>query len=152
MSADHRSVAGLLAAAQRGLRQAVQPELQSDHARAQLAAVQDILSKLERMADWSAVIPREEQEALAQGIAAFEQQAHAAGLVLPAPAEAGDSLDAAQARTRQLTDWLYASVPAGAKRDALDRVLHDALRQAVAAERRHVPRTDFSAMTESKET
>ncbi|MBS0449984.1 MAG: hypothetical protein JSS14_01610 [Proteobacteria bacterium] len=152
MNSRTRPVGALLAAAQQGLKQAVQPELQSDHGRAQLAAVLDILSKLERMVDWSGAMLHEEEAALAHGIVAFEQRARLAGMRLPAAPQEADPLEAARARSRQLADWLFGTVPAGATLDALDGLLRGALRQAVAAERRHVPRTDFSAMTESKET
>lgn len=55
------------------------------------------------------------------------------------------------ARIRLLTGWLFDTVPPGPQRDELDALLRNTLREAVAAERRHVPRTDFSSMTESKE-
>lgn len=143
-------VSALLAAARRSLESAVRPELHSDHARSQLAGVLDILAKLERMTDWAPAMLREEQLALQAAVAAVESRAAAAGLALPAT-PAGDDLAQWQARSRQLSDWLYDTVPAGALRDELDAALRAGLRAAVAAERRHVPRTDFSAMTESKE-
>ena len=143
-------VSALLAAARRALEVAVRPELASDHARSQLAGVLDILAKLERMSDWAPAMLQDEQQALQVAVAAVEARAAAAGLALPAP-PAGDGLALWQARSRQLSDWLYDHVPAGALRDEIDATLRAGLREAVAAERRHVPRTDFSAMTASKE-
>lgn len=147
------TVAALLQAARRSLAEAVRPELQSDHALSQLAAVQDVLGKLERMADWASVIATEEAAALASGLAAFETRAADAGLVCPfaAPGSVASLADL-KARSRECADWLFTTVPPGALRDELDALLRAALREAVAAERRHVPRTDFSAMTGSKET
>lgn len=145
------SVAALLDAVRRGLRESVQPELGSDHARVQLAAVLDILAKLERMADWAPTIVREEHEALEAAIDDVAFRARAAGLTLPAGHAGTGSLDACRDRIRQLSDWVFDAVPPGELRDRLDAALRAGLRAAVAAERRHVPRTDFSAMTEAKE-
>jgi len=146
------TVSALLEAARRSLRDAVQPELRSDHARSQLAGAMDILSKLERMADWAPVMLREESAALQQCIAAFEARAVAAGLVLPNGSTAPDDpLASIQARMRQLSDWLFDDVPEGSLRNELDALMRAGLREAVAAERRHVPRADFSSMTESRE-
>lgn len=146
-------VSALLQAAQRSLLDAVRPELHSDHARSQLAGVLEILAKLERMTDWAPVMLREEQQALDAAAARFEAKAAEAGLVLPGAAPGGAGARAAsQARCRQLSDWLYDTQAPGPLRDALDACLRVGLREAVAAERRHVPRTDFTAMTESKES
>lgn len=142
--------AALLEAARRALRDAVRPVLADEHARTQLAAVDDILSKLQRMTAWQPALEREEGDALREGEAQFTERALALGFAPPAPIDAG-AADASQQRARQLSDWLYDSVPAGAARDELDALLRAALRQAVAAERRHIPRTDFSAMTGSKD-
>lgn len=142
---------GLLEAARRALREAVRPMLADEHARTQLAAVDDILSKLQRMTAWRPALLQEEADALRQGEALFTARALALGLVPPPAAGEADAPDAPQARARQLSDWLYDHVPPGAGRDELDALLRAALRQAVAAERRHIPRTDFSAMTGSKD-
>lgn len=145
------SVRALLDAARSGLREAVRPEMLSDHARAQLAAVMDILAKLARMSDWAPVIVREERNALEAAIADVESRAAAAGLSLP-PGRAGDDRSAAcRDRIRQLSDWVFEAVPPGDVRNQLDAALRAGLRAAVGAERRHVPSTDFSAMTEAKD-
>lgn len=146
-------VSSLLAVARQGLLQAVRPELHSDYARSQLAAVMDILSKLERMADWSSVIQREEREALDATAAAVQVHADSLGLAsqMPAATAADDTVEASRDRARQLTDWVFETLPPGAARDEFDKRLREGLRNAVAAERRHVPRTDFSTMTDSKE-
>lgn len=144
-------VPALLEAACRGLREAVQPELQTDHARSQLAAVLDILSKLAHMTDWAPHILREEDQALAAGIAAVQARAAAQGHTFPARAVDPAAADAQADRARVLSDWIFETVPAGAQRDEYEQLLRHALRAAVAAERRHVPRSDFSAMTSSKE-
>lgn len=143
------SVASLLSAARRGLMESVAPELSSPHARSQLAATLDILSKLERMADWSPTIGREEGEALQATAAAVHRLAAEAGLDLPA--RVPDSLEGERERIRQQCDWLFAADLPAAERARLDAAMRAGLRAAVAAERRHVPRTDFSAMTGAKE-
>jgi hypothetical protein len=61
-------------------------------------------------------------------------------------------LSLARDRVRQLSDWVFDAVPPGELRSELDAALSSGLRAAVAAERRRIPRTDFAAMTESKES
>ena len=147
------TVASLLQAVRRSLREAVQPELSSDHARSQLAGAADILSKLEKMTDWSAAMRCEEQHALEDGISAVMQRAAAKGIVLPPPSDASsdNTLSASHARMRQLIDWSFdANLEASVRRE-IDALLRRALRDAVAAQRRRVLPTDFSSMTASTE-
>jgi hypothetical protein len=145
--------AALLAAARRALQAAVRPELHSDHARSQLAGVLDILAKLERMTDWAPALLDDEACLLAQAEHALAQRAATHGLALP-PSDEGVPLHPRQARhsrARQLSDWVFDTVPAGPAQRDLEALWRAGLHEAVRAERRHVPRTDFSAMTESKE-
>jgi hypothetical protein len=144
------SPSDLIAALRRTLDDAVRPALGTDPSRQQMAAVIETLAKLERMVDWSASIRAEERAALMRGNAAFRARAASAGLAAPDPAP-GNDLEVARADARCLTDWLLAAVPTGAQREQLDSMLRAAMREAVAAERRHIPRADFSAMTQSKE-
>lgn len=134
--------ASLLGACVQALRTRIQPEVQGAEARTQLAAIVDLLSKLQRTVEWSAEIRAEQASAYGAGLQALQQAAQAHGLAAPA-AGAGP-----EACMRELSDWLFSQVPAGALRDELDRLMQAALREAVAAERRHIPRTDFSTMTE----
>jgi len=145
------SAAALLEAARRALREAVLPELHSDHARSQLAGAMDILAKLERMTEWTPAILRGEADALARGTAAFEARAAALGLQPPRATAEDDCLETRRAHARALSDWLYDAVTDRIARAELDALLRASLREAVAAERRHVPRTDFSSMTGSRE-
>lgn len=147
------AVPELLRAAARVLRERVAPELRSDLARGQLAAVLDVLGKLERMTDWSSAIVDEEQAALDALAAQVETCLVGAGLAAsPDPAGPGAvPVERARERVRALIDRAFDAVPPGDLRERVDGLLRDGLRDAVAAERRHVPRMDFSAMTGSKE-
>ena len=147
------TLVSLLQAVSRSLREVVQPELSSDHARSQLAGATDILSKLEKMADWSAAMRCEEQHALDEGNSAVMRRAAGMGIVLPPPSDAssGDMLNASHARMRQLIDWSFDANLEPSVRDEIDGLLRRALRDAVAAQRRRIPPTDFSSMTASTE-
>jgi hypothetical protein len=78
------SLAELLAGMRRALDDDVRPDVSSDHARVQLAAVVDALGKLERLTSWSPDLLREQWQALQSGCAAIALRARQAGLVLPA--------------------------------------------------------------------
>ncbi|MGE0097193.1 MAG: hypothetical protein AB7S86_02495 [Hydrogenophaga sp.] len=140
----------LIEALRRSLADEVRPELSTDHARGQLAAVLDILGKVERMAVWSPDAAAQQASVLAQGCAAFAARLALAGVELPpaAPAPAAD-LQAAEARVMQLTDWLFdagETLPAPL-RDELDAILRQALREQLLVQRKLIPLTDFGAMT-----
>jgi hypothetical protein len=149
-----QSLPELVRAARIALGEAVQPELSSDHARSQLAGVLDILAKLERMVVWSPEALREQAQLLQGGCDAFNARLAAEGMRLPAlsipvdaPAQA--QARAAEAHVMQLTDWLFdpSHVIADATRTDLDRILQQALRQALIVERKLIPLTDFTAMS-----
>ncbi|MBL0918635.1 MAG: hypothetical protein IBJ14_08035 [Hydrogenophaga sp.] len=141
-------LARLIEALRRALNDAVAPELSSDHARGQLAAVHDILGKLAGMTVWDPQALQAQAAALRSGNLAFEARAADAGLTLPA-GDAGTDLPGAEARTRALTDWLDqqgAALPAPLAAE-LDAILCQALREQLRIERKRIPLTDFSAMT-----
>lgn len=130
----------------RALREHLQPELTTDYARSQLAGALDILSKLEQMADWSTAMVTEADGALAAGSDAFIRAAAASGLAPPqldpvSPAEA----------SRALADWLFRTPMPDATRARLDAILRESLRASVLAQRRRIPRANFSAMTASSD-
>ena len=127
----------LIEALRRTLNDAVAPELSSDFARGQLAAVHDILGKIAGMAVWDPQALQAQAQALREGHRRFAECAARAGL------------DAAQARTRELSDWLDANGPtlAPALAAELDAILRQALREQLRVERQRIPLTDFSAMT-----
>lgn len=140
----------LIEALRRTLNDAVAPELSSDFARGQLAAVHDILGKLAGMAVWDPQALQAQAQALREGNRRFAECAARAGAALPAGGEAADlDLDAAQARTRELSDWLDEHGPELAPELAaeLDAILRQALREQLRVERQRIPLTDFSAMT-----
>lgn len=147
------SVATLIEGLRRSLRDVVQPELTSDHARSQLAGVLDILAKLERMTDWLPAMQHEEQAALASGLAAIGARLATAGVTPPVDAMAlpVDSLEACEGRVRRLVDWLFEADIAPELRAEIDALLRTSLRESVAAQRRRIPRADFSSMTASSE-
>lgn len=137
----------LIAALRRTLNDAVAPELNSDFARGQLAAVHDILGKLAGMTVWDPQALQAQARALLEGNQRFAERAARAGVALPG----GDAtdLDAVQARTRALTDWLDEqgpSLPSDLAAE-LDAILRQALREQLRVERQRIPLTDFSAMT-----
>lgn len=138
----------LIEALRRTLNDTVAPELSSDFARGQLAAVHDILGKLVGMAVWDPQALQAQAQALREGHRRFAECAARAGLVLPVGGDAA-GLDAAQARTRELSDWLDANGPtlAPALAAELDAILRQALREQLRVERQRIPLTDFSAMT-----
>jgi hypothetical protein len=147
------TLATVIEALRRSLRDAVQPELQSDHARSQLAGVLDILGKLERMTDWLPAMQQEEHATLRKGLDDIAARAAASNVDLPVEPAAGqgDALEACHERVRQVTDWLFAGDIAPDLRNELDSILRAALREALAAQRRRIPRADFSSMTASSE-
>jgi hypothetical protein len=141
-------LARLIEALRRTLNDAVAPELSSDFARGQLAAVHDILGKLAGMTVWDPSALQAQARALIDGNQRFAERAARAGVALPAGDDATD-LDAAQARTRALTDWLDEQGPSLSPELAaeLDAILRQALREQLRVERQRIPLTDFSAMT-----
>jgi len=141
-------LARLIEALRRTLNDAVAPELNSDFARGQLAAVHDILGKLAGMTVWDPDALQAQARALIDGNQRFAERAVRAGLALPGGGDAAD-LDAVQARTRALTDWLDEQGPSLSPELAaeLDAILRQALREQLRVERQRIPLTDFSAMT-----
>lgn len=141
-------LAQLIKALRRALNDTVAPELSSDHARGQLAAVRDILGKLAGMTVWDPQALQAQVQALEEGNEAFAARATQAGLALPAGVP-GTDLAIAQARTRQLTDWLDRQEPRLPTPLAaeLDAILRQTLRDQLRIERKRIPLTDFSAMT-----
>lgn len=141
-------LASLIEALRRALDQAVAPELRSDHARGQLAAVHDILGKLAGMTVWDPEAQQAQARALLGGSETFVACASRAGLT-PPPGGAGTDLPGAEARIRTLTDWLdqqEAALPAPLT-DELDAILRQTLREQLRIDRKRIPLTDFSAMT-----
>lgn len=142
-------LARLIEALRRALNDAVAPELSSDHARGQLAAVHDILGKLAGMTVWDPQALQAQAAALRSGNQAFEARVAEAGLTLPMGDGGTADLPGAEARTRALTDWLdqqNAALPAPLAAE-LDAILRLALREQLRIERKRIPLTDFSAMT-----
>lgn len=141
-------LARLIDALRRTLDEAVAPELSSDFARGQLAAVHDILGKLAGMTVWDPAALQAQAQSLRDGLARFAGRAVQAGVALPPGTEPSD-LDAAQARTRELVDWLDAQGPAlpADLASELDAILRDTLRNELRLQRQRIPLTDFSAMT-----
>ena len=140
----------LIEALRRSLADEVGPELSTDHARGQLAAVQDILGKIERMAVWSPDAATQQVSVLAQGCAAFVDRLKQAGIELESFEPSADAdLHAVEARVLQLTDWLFdaGSTLPRPLRDDLDAILRQAMRQQLLVQRKLIPLTDFGAMT-----
>lgn len=142
-------LAKLIEALRRALNDAVAPELSSDHARGQLAAVHDILGKLAGMTVWDPRALEAQARALQEGHQRFAAHAAQAGLAVPAAGDAGADLPSEEARTRQLTDWLdqqkpHVPAPLAAE---LDAILREAMREQLRIERKRIPLTDFSVMT-----
>jgi hypothetical protein len=160
----NQSLVDLLEGMRRSLREVVQPELSTDHARTQLAGVLDILGKLERMIVWSPDAMRERLDIIDAGILFIERRACAAGFAPPASASSGapqtdakpllqselaGALRRADSRLAILTDWLFeptAGLPI-ALRTELDAHLRGTLAAALKIERRMIARADFSSMT-----
>lgn len=141
-------LARLIEALRRALTEAVAPELTSDFARGQLAAVHDILGKLVGMTVWDPAAQHEQARALRDGMARFARRAARAGLTLPAGTDPID-LNAAQARAHELIEWLDAQTPElpADLVSELDELLRETLRDELRLQRKRIPLTDFSAMT-----
>jgi hypothetical protein len=144
----------LVQALRRTLSDSVQPELHSDHARGQLAAVQDILGKLERMLEWSPSALLHQSRVLEHACAEFRAVVSNAGVHLNPPEMfAASSLDVrlrvAESHFTQLIDWLFDSeaLLSTPTRAELDAIVRNALREALMIERKLIPLTDFGAMT-----
>ncbi len=158
----NQSLPKLIDSMRRALREEVQPELSTDHARSQLAGVLDILAKVERMLAWSPDVLREQLGILRSGDEAVMALAVRHGVTAPATAAAVTTTDASmtqaeleqavragEQRIAQLTDWLFdpATPVRGSVQAEVDATLRDTLRQLLVAERKLIPRADFGAMT-----
>ena len=171
MSAN--SIDALIGALCASLRADVLPELTSDHARSQLAGNLDILAKLQVMCDWSASMQCEEQAMLERGIRVVTQHALASSITpaLVAPSDGskygeklaampgetqsatlGQNLLETQAKMRELIDWLFDAPLPPTLREELHALLRPILHEQVAAQRRRIPRADFSSMTASSQS
>lgn len=152
----NQSLDALMGSIGRALREEILPELQSDHARSQLAGVLDVLGKVQHMVVWSPDVVREQldllEDCLAQAVAriAAAGETAPAGLVPAAPRPSATQADLrraladAERRFARLTDWLFASP---GERAELHELLRTALRNTLKAQRRLVPSADFSSMT-----
>lgn len=141
-------LARLIEALRRALNDSIEPELNSDFARGQLAAVHDILGKLVGMTVWDPQALHAQAEALNEGNQRFTECAARAGVVLPRY-EASCDLSTVQKRTRELTDWLdgQGTLLPPDLHAQLDTILRQTLREQLRVERQRTPLTDFSAMT-----
>jgi hypothetical protein len=141
----------LLAALRRTLHDAIAPELSSDYARGQLAAVEDILGKLAGMTVWSPEADAAQAQALRNGTAVFRARAARDGQALPqaADVDSAGTLQAAEAEFLFLVDWLDAASDtiAAPLHAELDTILRHALREQLLVQRKRIPLTDFGAMT-----
>ena len=157
----NQSLEALMGSMRRALREEILPELQSDHARSQLAGVLDVLGKVESMVVWSPDVTREQLELLDVCLLKAVARIAAAGHTGPtgiAPASTAKpatqvalqaALTDAENRFARLTDWLFAppaDLPAPMV-DELHEQLRAALRNTLKAQRRLVPSADFSSMT-----
>ncbi|WP_048440326.1 hypothetical protein [Caenimonas sp. SL110] len=148
------ALARLVEALCQTLQDNVRPELQTDHARGQLAAVLDILGKLGSMAVWSPEAAAQQAAVLTEACADVRARVLEAGieLQLPPPARTGehdDALAAAQVHLIELTDWLFdagAALP-GPVHAGIDAILRQAMREQLIIQRKLIPLTDFGAMT-----
>lgn len=144
----------LIEALRRTLQDNVLPELRTDHARGQLAAVQDVLGKLERMAVWSPDAAAQQARVLTDGCALFLARLAQSGVELAPPVSGAggttqEALQAAEAQVMHLTDWLFdvgASLPRPVHAE-LDAILRQTLRDQLTLQRKLIPLTDFGAMT-----
>lgn len=151
------SLVALLQGARRALAEDVMPETTSDHARAQLAGVLDILGKLEGMVVWSPEAQAQQLVALKRGCEAFVARAAQAGESAPAfaadvTAGIDDQLRVAEAQIMRLTGWLFdasRTLDANA-RGELDAILRNVMREQLRVERKMIPLTDFASMTATK--
>lgn len=151
------SVVGVMEAMRSSLAGAVLPELQTDHARGQLAGVLDVMGKLERMMDWAPAMLQEEARPLQDVLVAVTARLAASGHPLPTEISAGEREDAlalCENRVRDLCDWLFeqegVSLPRPL-RDELHAMLSAAMRQSLTGQRNRIPRADYSSMTSSSE-
>lgn len=151
------SLAALFQGARRALAEGVLPETTSDHARAQLAGVLDILGKLEGMVVWSPQAQAQQMLSLKRGCEAFAARAVEAGETAPAYAVEenvgiDDQLLGVEAQLMRLTDWLFDPSRAldEKTRKELDAILRDAMREQLRVERKMIPLTDFASMTATK--
>lgn len=157
----NQSLEALVGSMRRALSEEILPELQSDHARSQLAGVLDVLGKIESMVVWSPDVTREQLELLEDCLSQAVTRITAMGLAAPAgiapaalvqPATQADlqaALADAERRFALLTDWLFAppeDLPAPFIAE-LHELLRTALRNTLKAQRRLVPSADFSSMT-----
>jgi hypothetical protein len=172
----NQSLPALVDGLLRSLREVVLPELQSDHARGQLAGVLDVLGKFERLLVWSPDLLRSQLETVQTGCSDIIARAAAAGVVVPTaigpesitqpnlksatgstteptsmPLQQADlelALIEAEQRLIALTDWLFE--PSNALttdiRVELDRLMRETLRSTLMSERRLITRADFTAM------
>ncbi len=143
----------LLQAIRRSLHDAVLPELSSDYARGQVASIEDILGKLERMVVWSPDAILKQAHVLREGCTAFLGRATREGLDLTGTTATIDasaaSLPALEAQLVRLTDWLFAAPPKLEAKATADQhaILREAMRQQLVIQRKLIPLTDFGAMT-----
>lgn len=157
----NQSLEALMGSIGRALREEILPELQSDHARSQLAGVLDVIGKVQHMVVWSPDVAREQLDLLETCLAQAAARIAAAGEAAPAGlAPAAPLLNATQTdlqralaqaerRFARLTDWLFVSpgeLPAPLRAE-LHELLRTALRNTLKAQRRLVPSADFSSMT-----
>jgi hypothetical protein len=155
------SLEALMGSMRRALRDEILPELASDHARSQLAGVLDVLDKIESMVVWSPDVAREQLDLLDTCLSQAATRIVAAGHasppgIVPAASTVPEThaalqvaLADAERRFALLTDWLFSppdTIPVPF-RDDLHDLLRMALRSTLKAQRRLVPRADFSSMT-----
>lgn len=154
------SLSLLIEGLHRALREEVAPALADSHARTQLAAVVDILGKLQGMVAWLPDAQRQQWQALQAGREAFELLAHewgvasclpqrASGMPDPDMADPETALRAAELDLIRQIDALFdagEAWPAGASQ-ALDTCLRLTLRESLLIERKRIPLTDFAAMS-----
>lgn len=157
----NQSLEALMGSIRRALQDEILPELESDHARSQMAGVLDVLGKIESMVVWSPDVTREQLElfeaCLAQAAARFAAEGHVAPAGIScsssSPPLTQSALESALAdaerRFALLTDWLFA--PLGGLPALFSNELHEllrtTLRNTLKAQRRLVPSADFSSMT-----
>jgi len=161
----NQSLEALIGSMGRALREEILPELSSDHARSQLAGVLDVLGKIESMVVWSPGVLREQldviEACLRQATGRIAALGHAAptgiepGAGAPSvdQAELQAALADAERRMARLIDWVFsppASMPAAGLHELHD-LLRTTLRHTLKAQRRVVPRADFSSMTASRQ-
>lgn len=156
----NQSLSGLLDGMRRALREDVLPEVRSAHARGQMAGVIDILNKLERMVVWSPDVLREELAIIVEGFRAIDEHLRLCGYESPPPecdlklssaasqSELESRVAAGRRRLAGITDWLFdpANPLSAEQRKTIDALLRETIRDAMAPERRLVPRADYSGM------